>query len=828
MQLLTTAQDLANAGCCVIPTRPDGTKAPAVDWKQYQHHHPTPQDLWAWFNGSTYDGLGIVCGTVSGGLEMLELEGRALHLAAQLSQLLTDHGAQDLWARLNTGYLERTPSGGIHWLYRVIDGAPRGNTKLARRPGEGTTVDVLIETRGEGGFVVVAPSAGRTHPTGQAWTMLAGGPSTIPNITAAERDLLYDVARLLDEMPAREAPTATTAPTPAYSGDMRPGDDYNTRASWDDILAPHGWQRVRRDGQGWAWVRPGKEARDGISATTGKADDADRLYVFTSSTTFEQEIPYSKFAAFAHLEHGDDYAAATKALRAKGFGAPLEEPRPTLTWAGPPTSAGVTGQDGQAPSGPPVTPVTNITEPSSYSLTDDGNALRLVDQHHNQIRYCPQRGLWLTWAGHRWIWDEAETIRELARGIARDLPTTTGAHTTHKKKSLGSPAIGYQVRLAQTDPRVTVHIDKLDAHPYQLNTPGGVVDLRTGKLHPADPGALHTRSTTVTPDWTLPAPRWLRFLADTFAGDPELTTYVQRLLGVSLIGEVLEQMLPFAYGSGANGKTTLLNTVQRLIGIGEGGYAISAPAEILLATRNQDHPAVIAQMSGARMVVTSELEDGQHFAEARVKQLTGSDPINARFMRQNPFTFIPTHTLWLLANHQPSVKAGGPAFWRRIAMLPFFHTVPIEQRDPHLEDVLVHEEGPAVLAWVIQGAADYLATTQGGGLAMPAAVKAASEAYERDQDTVARFVDDMCELGRRDDPLFKTKVAAIRADYESWCRIEGEFPVSAKAFTQTLMRRFEVETTRDSSTRYYLGICHKEPSNASSNNEPWELRWDQK
>lgn len=854
-QQLAFAQAFAAAGCCVIPTRPDGTKAPAVDWKAYQRQHPTVDQLNAWFRDGGYPGLGVVCGTVSGHLEMLELEGRAAHLGEQLATALADHDAADLWARLCGGYLERTPSGGFHWLYRVAGADPRRNTKLARRPSTPdeleawkqrehakadetiaagpardarhqridttTAVDVpqvLIETRGEGGYVVTAPSNGTTHPSGQAWTLLAGGPAQIPTITAAERDLLFGVCALFDQMPTTAAPPTSTPAGTSYAGEARPGDDFNQRATWEEILEPHGWTRARRLGRGWAWVRPGKHTRDGFSATTGQANDADRLYVFSSSTTFGTERPYSKFAAYAHLEHGDDLATAASALRQKGYGAPLEEPR-TLTFTGPPPNTEETP-------GPPAPPAVTVATPgpSSYSLTDDGNALRLVDRHHAEIRYVPQRGLWLRWTGHVWAWDEAETIRELARGVARDLPDDNDQRRKHRTKSLSNGAIYAQVRLAQTDPRIVTHIAALDSHPYQLNTPGGVVDLTTGHITPSNSTQLHTRCTTVAPDFTLPAPRWERFLADTFAGDPELTTYVQRLLGISLIGEVLEQVLPFAYGSGANGKTTMLGAIQRIIGFGETGYAISAPAEILLATRNQDHPASIAQLSGARLVVTSELEDGQQFAEARVKQLTGRDAINARFMRQNPFTFIPSHTLWVLANHRPNVKAGGPAFWRRMAMLPFLHTVPVADRDPHLEDRLVNDEGPAILAWCIRGAADYL----NHGLAVPASVAEATQAYERDQDTITRFIDDMCETGAHTLPHMRTKVASLRSEYEAWCHVEGETPLNAKAFTQALRTQHGVYSERDSTARWYAGIRIKDDVTPTADPAPWEPRWDQR
>lgn len=872
--LLPSAQAFAAAGCCVIPTKPDGTKAPAVNWKTYQTHHPDPTTIDTWFTRGDYDGFGVVCGTVSGGLEMLELEGRAADLGDQLRQLLVDHQAADLWARLCAGYLEQSPSGGFHWLYRVVDATPRGNTKLARRPstpdeltvwkaGQQAQVDtetdpdvrarrqaaldkitrgdqvpvVLIETRGEGGYVVVAPSYGRSHPTGQPWRMIAGSPATIPTITGAERDLLHALASTLDAMPVPDpAPVEplTAGPRPAHDGSLRPGDDYNTRATWDDILIPHGWTRGHRIRGGWAWTRPGKHPRDGFSATTGTSTDgADRLYVFSSSTTFETERPYSKFAAYAHLEHGDDHAAAASALRHAGYGAPLEEARPVLTFSGPPAATTAPPQDPPStPGGPDPAPTVQVTssEPTTYSLTDDGNALRLVDTHADTIRYVPQRGLWLRWNGHRWAWDEAETVRELARGISRALPADNDVRRKHRQKSLSNAAITAMVRLARTDHRIVTHIATLDAHPFQLNTPAGVVDLTTGHITPPDPTQLHTRSTNVAPDFTAHAPRWDKFLADTFAGDPDLTVYVQRLLGISLIGEVLEQILPFAHGAGANGKTTLLGVFQRLIGLGESGYAISAPSEILLATRNNDHPATIAQLSGARVVVTSELDDGQQFAEARIKQLTGRDVINARFMHQNPFNFVPSHTLWVLANHRPLVKTGGPAFWRRFREIPFLHTVPTHLQDPHLEDTLVDEEGPAILAWCIRGAADYLTH----GLAMPDSVKAATAAYQRDQDSVGRFVEEMCELGQKSLPHMRTKVSTIRSDYEAWCHTEGEVAVSPKAFTMALRTQFDVWSERTGSARYYLGI---RPADIDTTTPQWPdtnrhddptLRWDQR
>lgn len=821
---------LHQAGCSVIPTRTDGTKAPVGYWDKYKKTRADADTVRAWF-ADGHPGVGVATGAVSGALEMLEFEGRAVAegVLAAFTELAGAAGLGELLGRVMAGYAERTPSGGIHLLYRVDGAAVPGNTKLAQRHArEDELTDherqvleqhpgkrfhrVLVETRGEGGYVVLAPSGGPVHETGAAWELLAGGPDTIPTITAEERDALVDAARTLDQIPAPDTPARRPAAphVPDTKGGVSPGDDYETHTDWADILGPHGWTLVTTRGTTLYWRRPGK--RLGISATTGNSDDRDRLYVFTTSTEFDAEIPYTKFGAYALLEHGGNHTTAARELHRAGYGRPAPEPaRPhndadeLAALIAPPPGPGGDG----AP--PPPSAALTVDEPKTYSLTDDGNALRLVDAHRAVIRYCPERASWLSWDGHRWRWDRAGRLQEYARAIARDLPQADTDQRRHRKTSLSARALSATLQVARTDPRIVAHIDHLDAQPYELNTPAGTVNLRTGELLAPDPARLHARSTTVAPDFDRVPERWMRFLADTFAGDPALTLYVQRLLGVTLAGTVLEQLLPFCFGDGANGKTTLLGVIQRLLGIGEDGYALSVASDLLIASNHQGHPTELAQLSGARLVVTSELEDGQRFAEARVKMLTGRDPISARFMHGNFFTFRPTHTMWLLANHQPSVRAGGPALWRRLKLLPFLHVVPPEQRDPHLEDRLVDDEGPAILAWAIRGAADYFSH----GIAEPESVRAATAEYQNDQDSIKRFIEEMCEIGSPALQHMAVRTTELRSAYESWCQSEGEKAVSAKSFTQALQRRYNVVGERSRTARYYRGIRLRDPGDGS-------------
>lgn len=856
--ILDAALAMLAAGYSVVPIRSDGSKAPAIDWKRLTQALPTEDVVRAFFapdDPRQWD-LGVVQGAVSGNAEMTEIEGRAAARLSELKALADDSGLGTLWSKITSGWVEASPSGGIHFHYR-LDGIVPGNTKLARRPStpdeladwktqetakaaditdlalqaarlqkiahttERDVLQVLAETRGEGGQVVVAPS--RHHATGRPWMRLIGGPSTAVTLTLDERDAFHALLRTLDETPdlasTQTGPVVhTTGPRDPSEG-VSPLDDYEARTDWADILTPHGWVFVTQRGGRRYWRRPGKTI--GISATTGGAQDGrDRLYVFTSSTDFQTEIPYTKPGAYTVLEHAGDHAAAAKALYAAGYGQRAEERRTVdhatsddLAALLAPTTATPTPQPGTRTTNtgtPTPTPVT--AEPVTYSPTDDGNALRLVDTYGQTIRYVRQRGAWITWNGHRWVYDNG-AVSELARDIARHLPTADpDGHRNdelarHRKSSLSRRGLEAMPAIARNDTRVAVDIDQLDAHPYELNTPAGVVNLRTGTLSHPNPAALHTRTTTVAPDFTTTPARWNSFLADTFAGDPTMATYIQRLIGISLVGQVLEQLMPFAHGSGANGKTTFAGVLQRLLGLGDDGYALSAPAEMLLDTTNHGHPTEIARLSGARLVISSELEDGQRFGEARVKQLTGSDPISGRFMRQDWFTFTPTHTLWLLANHLPTVKAGGPAFWRRIRMLPFEHVVPEEARIAGLEDQLVTAEGPAILAWAIRGAADYFTH----GLAEPPAARAATIAYERDTDTVARFVDERCSVGSPNSQLHHVKSSALRSAYEAWCRTEGEEPVSPKALSQQLVARFSARLNRDTAARWIDGIRLLEP-----------------
>jgi len=318
--VLQAALNFYDAGVSVVPAAVDGSKAPIGSWKKYQSERASREELIQWF-GSGHIGIGIITGHISGNLEMLELEGRAVSsgLLEEAKEIAFNSDLSDIWDLITNGYVEATPSGGVHFLYRVSDEPISGNQKLARRPGEGDSVEVLAETRGEGGFVVTAPSSGSTHPSGSPWILLKGSPATIADLTMEQRNAIHAVFRSLDSMPVKES-IELALKNPKSSDNLKPGDDYNNKANWKDILEPKGWKIVFTANGVTYWRRPGKDI--GISATTGR-NDGDNLYVFTTSSSFESEKPYSKFAAYTHLEFDGDYSRAASALRSQGFGSTL-------------------------------------------------------------------------------------------------------------------------------------------------------------------------------------------------------------------------------------------------------------------------------------------------------------------------------------------------------------------------------------------------------------------------------------------------------------------------------------------------------------------------
>ncbi len=424
---------------------------------------------------------------------------------------------------------------------------------------------------------------------------------------------------------------------------------------------------------------------------------------------------------------------------------------------------------------------------SKYKLTDVGNAARLVDAYGQDFRYVANWGTWLVWDGRRWKRDGKGKIVEAAKAVARNLwrEVASEPDATRRKdlarwagQSEGANRIDAMVRLARSAPTVAIEPEELDSHPWLLNVANGTLDLefRKGGLRPHRREDLLTKLAPVVHDEDERAscPTWLRFL-EQILPDRDVRTFVQDAVGYALVGVTTEHVLFFSYGTGANGKTTWAQTMLALFG----DYGRQAEPDLLLANR-EAHPTGVADLVGARFVVSTEIDDGRRLAEATVKRLTGGDRLKARFMRQDFFEFEPTHTLFLVANHRPIVKGTDHAIWRRLRLIPFTVTIPPEDQDHNLGEKL-QSELPGILLWALVGCRRW----QTSGLSAPPAVMLATDSYRAEMDVLGSFLEENTVVM---EGAYVAAADLYRA-YQDWCEANGERVASQRRFGAALTER---------------------------------------
>ncbi len=416
-----------------------------------------------------------------------------------------------------------------------------------------------------------------------------------------------------------------------------------------------------------------------------------------------------------------------------------------------------------------------------YNRTDLGNAERLVDRHGNDLRYVHSFGRYLVYDGTRYSVDDTGEVRRRAkntvRGIYGEAPHTPDEATRkaiaqHAMRSEAKNRIDAMIDLGKDEVPVTPA--QLDADPWKLNVLNGTVDLKTGERLPHNRGDLITKLAPVEYDPEAKAPVFEEFLEKVLPIEA-LRKFVQRAIGYSLTGDVSEQVLFFLHGSGANGKTTLMNAFLGL----SGDYGMQAAPDLLVA-KGTTHPTELADLFGARFVASTEVEDRRRLAENLVKQLTGGDRIKARYMRQDFWEFDPTHKIWLSANHKPEVRGTDHAIWRRIKLIPFGVTIQKRDQDPRLPGKL-KEELPGILAWAVRGCLEW----QAEGLGEPKEVTQATEGYRAEQDVLAAFIEECCWVDRNAQVKFK----ALWSAYQDWCQEAGEHSGSRMKFGKRLDER---------------------------------------
>jgi len=427
------------------------------------------------------------------------------------------------------------------------------------------------------------------------------------------------------------------------------------------------------------------------------------------------------------------------------------------------------------------------TTADGYHYTDAGNSRRFADLHGHEARYVVTWGQWIVWDGRRWATDHGhrlviEMAKDVPRHLWHQISNTVGADrkrlATWASRSEMAPTLKATVELAAGMTGIRTRHDELDTNPWSFNVANGTLHLMTGELLPHDPANLITHISPIHFDRSATCPEWTRFL-ERVVPDPDVRRYLQRLFGYSLTGHVEEQILPMVIGPGANGKSVLFTILRKLAG----EYGTPAPRDLLLAQRHEPHPTSVATLFGKRVATAVETEAGSQLAEAKVKELTGGDELTARRMREDFWSFIPTHQLWLAANHRPVVHGGDSAIWRRIRVIPFEVVIPPAERDPGLLDRLLLEL-PGILAWAVEGASQW---ALGGGLGeTPEAVDIATSQYQGEQDVVGQFLDSCSYVVA---PGRWTPAGELREDFQRWVQVNGLDTMTTQEFAEAMRSR---------------------------------------
>lgn len=422
--------------------------------------------------------------------------------------------------------------------------------------------------------------------------------------------------------------------------------------------------------------------------------------------------------------------------------------------------------------------------------TEDALALAFTRRYHRDWRYVAAWGRWLVWDGQRWRTEDTLAATDLIRSVCRQTALRADNPKVAAKLASAGTVSGVE-RLARADRRHAATTDEWDADPWLLNTPGGVVDLKTGRKRANERSDRMTKITTATPDGE--CPQWTAFLSDVTGGDVELQTYLQRMVGYCLTGATSAHALFFLYGTGANGKSVFANVISTILG----DYAATASMDTFVETRGDRHPTDLAGLRGARFVTAIETEQGRRLNESKVKAITGGDKISARFMHKDFFEYTPQFKPVIVGNHKPAIRNIDEAMRRRLHMIPFTVTIPPDRRDPRLTEKLLAERD-GILAWAVAGCLAW----QREGLKPPACVQAATEEYFEAEDALGRWIDERCVR----EVNAKSLTAELFTDWKQWAEASGEFIGSQRRFSDLLITRGIEKWRNSAGVRGFQGI----------------------
>lgn len=438
------------------------------------------------------------------------------------------------------------------------------------------------------------------------------------------------------------------------------------------------------------------------------------------------------------------------------------------------------------------------------AMSEDCLADHFAGVHGSSWRFVNGWGAWFEWRGDGWHRDDTMKVDRLAVEVTRQsLYWQDAAQLTPKdRRMISSRRVAGAVRdLAKSDRRIAATVDQWDVDPWLLGVLGGVVDLRTGKLHDARAEDYITKRTAVAPEAGL-CQMWTALLERITRGDDSMLQYLRRWCGYMLTGETREECFAFVYGPAQTGKSTFVRVLQEILG----SYHVKASMETFTETRHERHAEELAVLAGARLVTSVETEEGRRWNESRIKALTGRDRMRARFMRENSFEFEPKFKLLIAGNHAPHLRNVDEAMRRRLHIIPFTDPVTMEERDDQLAEKL-RAEYPQILAWMVQGSMDW----QAYKLGRPDQIAQAVDNYLESEDTFGEWMAECTEIDRKG----RCQSGAAYKSYKQWTEAAGEFCVSQKRFTQALRERGMDTQKGSGGTRLIAGLTLKAATTTS-------------
>ena len=427
-------------------------------------------------------------------------------------------------------------------------------------------------------------------------------------------------------------------------------------------------------------------------------------------------------------------------------------------------------------------------------FTEQGLAIGFADMYCENLRYNKALG-WMFWDGVRWVLDAEAEASMLIMKYADDFYMAARNHWTlaadkaeqavakselmAATKLRSATGIGHLIALTKTLVNEN-YPQSYDAEAWDLNTPDGIIDLRTGALRPHDRKAKCTKCTAVSPGETGKA-QWLEFINHVTGGDEAFARYLQTLAGMAAVGAVYEEGLVISYGKGGNGKSTLFGALGTVLG----DYSKTINSEVIITAYNRQADAsYVAALRGARLVVLGETEESAVLSVAQMKKITSQDVISARSLYKDPIEFKPTHTTIMHTNHLPRIGSMDDGTKRRIAVAPFPATLPPERVIKNYQSVLVRECGPAILQWIVEGAVMFYSDRC--NLPKPECVERVTQQYVRSEDWVVSFLEDCCEVGEGKE----VKANDLYIAYQSWANSQGVMrPKRARDFASALEGR---------------------------------------